>query len=379
MALPSGPAAGCAPVQTPWPRRLTRQVTVGGVPLGGGAPVSVQAMTKTDTRDVAATAAQAQALAEAGAEIVRIAVPDEEAAAAFGRVRRLVAVPLVADIHFDYRLAIEAARQGADKLRLNPGNIGDDERLGQVVAAARERGIPLRAGVNAGSLEPDLRQAHGGPTPAALAESAVRTVARLERLGADDIVVSIKAADVPTTVAATRALVERSDRPLHLGITEAGFGEEAVIASTAGLAILLAEGIGDTLRVSLTDDPCREVEVGLRVLRALELRRGPRLISCPACGRCRVALRPIAEQVLAGMATLRTPLRVAVMGCEVNGPGEAREADVGLAAGKGKAVLFARGRKLRTVPIEEAAEALLAEARRMDEGEATEPHPRPLS
>ncbi len=305
--------------------------------------------------------AQLRAAQDAGADVMRVAIPNSAALVAFREIRKQSPLPLVADVHFDYRLAVGAAEAGADKLRVNPGNIGGRGRLAAVAAAARERGIPIRVGVNAGSLEKTIADAHGGATAEALCESAVRSVAQFEDAGFSDLVVSIKASDVRRTVEANRLFAGRSDVPLHLGITEAGFGLAGVVGSAIGLGLLLHEGIGDTIRVSLTEPPEREVEVGVEVLKAVGLRGGPRLVSCPTCGRCRVDLRPVAEAVREGLRGLEGDLTVAVMGCEVNGPGEAKEADVGIAAGAGKALLFVRGRKLHTVPIERAAEALLAE------------------
>jgi len=342
--------------------RVTRSVHVGAVQIGGGARVSVQSMTKCPTTDVEGVLRQIEAVRDAGADFVRLAVPDAEAVEAFGEVRRRSLLPLVADIHFDYRLAIAAAEAGADKLRINPGNIGGQDRVAAVADAARARGIPIRVGVNAGSLDRALLSRHGGATPEALCESALANIAQLEAVGFKDVVVSIKASDIARTVAANRLFAQQSDAPLHLGITEAGFGLSGVVNSAVGLGVLLHEGLGDTLRVSLTEPPEREVEVGLEVLKALGLRGGPRLVSCPTCGRCKVDLRPVAEAVREGLRDLQADLTVAVMGCEVNGPGEAREADLGIASGAGKAVLFVRGERVRTVPIEQAAEALLAEA-----------------
>ena len=345
-----------------WPRRITRQVRVGRCTIGGDAPVSIQTMTKTDTRDDAATVAQIRRIMAGGADIVRLAVADEAAARGFAEIRQaLPDVPLVADIHFNYRLALAAVEAGADKIRINPGNIGGDERLGPVVEAAGQRGIPIRVGINAGSLEKRLLQKHGGATAAAAAESALDNIARLEGMGFTNIVVSIKASDVWRTVEANRLAARETDYPFHLGITEAGLGESGVVRSAAGLAILLAEGIGDTLRVSLTDAPEVEVSVGRSLLVSLGLQRGPRLVSCPTCGRCRVDLKPLAQAVQERLATVTTPLVVAVMGCEVNGPGEAKEADVGIAAGQGVALLFRRGEIVRKVPMSEALEALMAE------------------
>ncbi len=350
---------------SPWPRRRTRPANIGGVTIGGDAPISVQTMTKTDTLDVAATIAQVERAVQAGADLVRVAVPSLDAVAAFERIRAASPVPLIADVHFDHRIAVACARAGADKLRINPGNIGDDDRLAEVITAATEADIPIRVGVNSGSLEQDLLERHGGVTAAALADSAERTVGRMRHLGFEELVVSIKAAEVPMTVAANREFAVRSDLPLHLGITEAGFGCAAAVKSAAGLAVLLAEGIGDTIRVSMTDPPEDEVEIGIYLLRSLGLRTGPWLISCPTCGRCQVDLASLAREAEAALRELDAPLTVAVMGCEVNGPGEARQADVGLAAGRGRAVIFARGEQLRTVPIGEAVTELMREARRI--------------
>lgn len=348
-----------------WSRRETRPVMVGDVQIGGGAPVSVQTMTKTNTADASATLAQVRRAAEVGADLVRIAVPSLDTVGPFAEVVRASPVPIIADVHFDYRIAVECARAGAHKLRINPGNIGDDERVAAVIEAATEAGIPIRVGVNSGSLESDLLGPGGRVTAEALAESAQRTVTRMHRLGFEDLVVSIKAAEVPMTVAANREFAGRSDLPLHLGITEAGFACAAAVKSAAGLSIMLADGIGDTIRVSMTDPPEDEVEVGIWLLRSLELREGPWLTSCPTCGRCRVDLPPIAREVESRLRELDAPLKVAVMGCEVNGPGEARQAHVGLAAGRGRAVIFAAGEQLRTVAIEDAVDELMTEARRI--------------
>lgn len=348
-----------------WSRRATRQVMVASVLIGGEAAISIQTMTKTPTSDVAATVAQIKEVVAAGADIVRLAIPNEEAARGFAEIRQRVAeVPLVADIHFNHKLALAAITAGADKIRINPGNIGDDSRLGPVVEAAAGKGIPIRIGVNAGSLEQGLLEKYGGPTPEAAAESALKNVARVEAMGFTTLVVSIKASDIWRTVQANRLFARENDIPLHLGITEAGPGESGVVNGAAGVAIMLAEGLGDTLRISLTDPPGAEVRVGREILLALGLMQGPRLVSCPTCGRCQVDLQPLARQVKEALRGIETPLVVAVMGCEVNGPGEAREADVGLAAGKGKAILFRRGQVLRTVAFEDALEALIAEVER---------------
>jgi len=295
-----------------------------------------------------------------------LAIPNDEAARGFAEIRQqLPGVPLVADIHFNHELALAAIAAGADKIRINPGNIGDDNRLGPVIEAAAARGIPIRIGVNAGSLETSLLDKYGSPTPEAVAESALRNVARVEAMGFTNLAVSIKASDIWRTVQANRLFAKENNIPLHLGITEAGPGEAGVVNGAAGVGIMLAEGLGDTLRISLTDPPAAEVRVGREILLALGLTQGPRLVSCPTCGRCQVDLQPLARQVKEALSHIETPLVVAVMGCEVNGPGEAREADVGLAAGKGKAILFRHGEVLRTVPFGEAFEALMAEVKRL--------------
>ncbi len=340
------------------PRRATRQVRVGDAFIGGGAPVSVQTMTNTRTADAAATLAQIHDARAAGADIVRVAIPDIEAAGALCEIVAGAGVPVVADIHFDYRLAVAAAEAGAHKLRINPGNIGDDTRLRPVVQAALNRGIPIRVGVNAGSLEKEVLERHGHPTPAALAESALHNVDRVRDMGLNDIVVSIKASDVRTTLEANRAFSAQSDLPLHLGITEAGIGRSGIVHSSVGLGLLLAAGIGDTIRVSLTGDIVQEVRTGRDILLALGLASGPRLVSCPTCGRCHVDLHALATQVQTLLEGVGAPITVAVMGCEVNGPGEAKEADVGIAAGRGRVALFRHGEVVRTVSITEALEAL---------------------
>jgi (E)-4-hydroxy-3-methylbut-2-enyl-diphosphate synthase len=354
--------------------RRTVAVGVGAVTVGGGARVSVQSMTKTDTRDVAATLRQLRALARAGCEIGRVAVPDHGALPAFARIRERTPLPLVADIHFDHRLAIACIDAGADKVRINPGNIGGTKRLQEVARRARERGCAIRVGVNAGSLEKDLFAKHGGTTPAALVESAVRAVHDLEAVDFRSIVVSLKASSVPHTIAAYRLASRVLRYPLHLGVTEAGFGLAGIVKSAVGMGALLADGIGDTMRVSLTASPLEEVRVAREILASLGLRReGVEIISCPTCGRCGIDLRRTAREVRRSLADISAPLTVAVMGCPVNGPGEAKAADVGLAGGRGKAVIFSRGRVLKTVPesrmIAALTEAVREEAaRRASEG-----------
>lgn len=317
-------------------------------------------MTKTDTRDVRATIDQIASLQSSGCEIVRLAVPDLEAAQRLGAIGAAVRIPLIADIHFDWKLALEAVRQGVQGLRINPGNIGARWKVKEVVQAAREKKIPIRIGVNAGSLSRDLLRKYGHPSPEAIVESAEVHLRILEALAFTDVKVSLKASSVTKTVEAYRLFSQRHDYPLHIGISEAGPPFTGTIKSAVGLGILLAEGIGDTLRVSLTAAPEEEVRVAYEILKSLNLReRGPDVISCPTCGRCRINLRPLAEQVEAALRDREEPVRVAVMGCVVNGPGEAREADYGVAGGKGTGVLFRKGEIVRTVPEEQLLEALM--------------------
>lgn len=334
--------------------------------MGGGAPCSVQSMCSTDTRDVAATLDQIRALASAGCEIVRCAVPDMAAAEALGEIKVQSSIPVIADIHFDYRLALRVLEGGIDGLRLNPGNIGERWKVEEVVKAARERLVPIRIGVNAGSLEKELLEKYGHPTAEAMAESALGHVRILEEIGYDQIKISLKASDVMKTVEAYRLLAQKVDYPLHIGITEAGTIFSGTIKSSVGLGILLAEGIGDTMRVSLTGDPVDEVRVGFEILKALGLRqRGINFVSCPTCGRCQINLIGVAEEVENRLAAIDAHLTVAVMGCVVNGPGEAREADVGIAGGRGEGLLFRHGEIVRKVPENEMADALVAEVEQM--------------
>ncbi|HEX9023013.1 MAG TPA: flavodoxin-dependent (E)-4-hydroxy-3-methylbut-2-enyl-diphosphate synthase [Geobacteraceae bacterium] len=347
-------------------KKVTRQIKIGNVLIGGGAPCSVQSMCNTDTRDVAATLGQIERLATAGCELVRCAVPDMTAAEALGRIKAQSPLPVIADIHFDYRLALKVLEGGIDGLRINPGNIGERWKTAEVVAAARERLVPIRIGVNSGSLEKELLAKYGHPTAEAMVESALGHVAILEELGYEQIKISLKASDVMRTVAAYRLLSAKVDYPLHIGITEAGTIFSGTIKSAAGLGILLADGMGDTMRVSLTGDPVDEVRVGFEILKALGIRqRGVNLVSCPTCGRCRIDLIRVAEEVEKRLMTIDKPLTVAVMGCVVNGPGEAREADVGIAGGKGEGLLFRRGEIVRKVPEDELADALLAEVEKL--------------
>ena len=325
-------------------RRQTTQIQVGKVAVGGNAPISVQSMTKTDTRNAAATVAQILELQQAGCDIIRSAVPDMQAAQSLGAIRRSIDIPLVADIHFDYRLALAAIDEGVDAIRLNPGNIGDEERVKALVDAAGAKNIAIRIGVNAGSLEKDLLEKHGAPSAAAMVESALRHVALLEKFGFTNLKISLKASDVPRTVEAYRLLSQQVNYPLHIGVTEAGTVNSGTIKSAVGLGILLAEGIGDTLRVSLTGSPLDEVRVGYDILKALHLRqRGVVITSCPTCGRTEVDLVTLANRVEQRLAHISYPLRVAVMGCVVNGPGEAKDADIGLAAGKQVGLIFKQG------------------------------------
>lgn len=346
----------------------TRQVKVGSVLIGGGAPISVQSMTNTDTRDLQATLAQIRALAEAGCEIVRLAVPDQQAAANLAELVKQAPVPLVADIHFDYQLALTALDAGINKLRINPGNIGGKERVKAVASRAKACGVPIRIGVNAGSLEKELLAKYGGPTAEAMVESAMKHVRLLEDVDFTDIVISLKASSVLKTIAAYRELARRTDYPLHIGITEAGTWYSGSIRSAVGLGILLSEGIGDTLRVSLTGDPVREVEAGQKILEALELRSfGPKVISCPTCGRCQVNLESLASQVESLVRGIKEPLHIAVMGCAVNGPGEAREADLGVAGGRGEGLIFRQGEIIRKVPEDQIIAALKEELQKLKE------------
>jgi (E)-4-hydroxy-3-methylbut-2-enyl-diphosphate synthase len=343
--------------------RKTRQIKLGGLAVGGDAPISVQSMCTTDTRDVTATLSQIAALEQVGCEIVRCAVPDLDAARALQQIRQSCGIPLVADIHFDYRLALAAIDAGIDGLRINPGNIGERWKVAEVVRACQERRIPIRIGVNGGSLEKELLRKHGHASPAAMVESALGHIRLLEEESFEQIKVSLKASDIARTVAAYRLLAQQVDYPLHVGITEAGTVWSGTIKSAIGIGVLLSEGIGDTLRVSLTGDPVTEVRVGWEILKSLELRqRGPVFISCPTCGRCRIDLIGIASEVEGRLQDLPIPLKIAVMGCAVNGPGEAREADLGIAGGTNEGVLFRRGELVCRVPQADLADALVAAA-----------------
>ncbi len=350
-----------------YPRRETRRVMVGNVPVGGGAPVTVQSMTTTKTADVDATLAQVYALAGAGADIVRITCNDVEAAQGLAEIVPRSPVPIVADIHFQYRLALAALEAGVAALRLNPGNIRKEDHVKTVARAASERGVPIRVGVNGGSLDKDLMAKHGAATPAAMVESALTEIGYLEDVDFRDIKISVKHSNVPSMIEAYRLLADTVDYPLHLGVTEAGPPPAGLIKSVAGIATLLSEGIGDTIRFSLTADPVEEAKAGRLLLEQLGLRerKGLDLIACPSCGRAEVDVIEVATSAQAALEKANLPIQVAVMGCVVNGPGEAREADIGIAAGRGKGHLFIKGQVVRVVPEAEMVEALLEEAERL--------------
>lgn len=352
-------------------RKKTNPVYVGKVMVGGAAPVSVQSMTNTKTNDVMATVTQIGQLTSAGCDIVRLAVPDMAAALAIREIKSKVQVPLIADIHFDYRLAIAAIENGIDALRINPGNIPEADHVAIIVKEAKRRNIPIRVGVNAGSLEKSILERHGGhPTPASMVESALQHIAILENLNFRDIKISLKANDVPMTIKAYQLMSEAVDYPLHLGITEAGTQKSGIIKSAVGIGALLAQGIGDTIRVSLTGDPVEEVKAANEILKSLGLREyGPTLISCPTCGRCNINLAEIADQVEKKLINVRKPFKVAVMGCIVNGPGEAKEADIGIAGGKGQGLVFRKGEIIKTVSEEQLVAALFAEIDKLIEEE----------
>ncbi len=340
---------------------MSKQILVGGVPVGGGAPVSIQSMCNTRTDDVRATVEQILRLEAAGCDIVRVAVPDLAAARAIGANKEQISIPLVADIHFDYKLALEAAAAGADKIRINPGNIGAPERVKAVAEACKAKKLPIRIGVNGGSLEKPILAKYGGVTAEALVESAFGHIALLHRFDFDDICVSLKSSSVPLTMAAYRLMSEKSDYPLHLGVTEAGTVEMGTLKSAIGIGGLLALGVGDTLRVSLSADPVEEIVAARKILKAAGLRRdGPELISCPTCGRTSIDLIGLARQVEERLKDVDKPITVAVMGCVVNGPGEASAADVGLAGGKGEGVLFRKGEIVKKVPEEQLIDELFA-------------------
>lgn len=343
-------------------RRKTRQITIGRVSIGGDAPISVQSMTNTDTRKVEETVAQIRRLETSGCELIRVAVVDKAAAAAIRSICNQIKIPLIADIHFDHRLAVASMEHGAQAIRINPGNIGGPEKLARVVDAAKAHAVPIRVGVNSGSLEKDILKKYGHPTPAALVESASRNIKLLENLNFQEIKISIKSSDPMVTVEAYRLLAAKCDYPFHLGVTEAGGLIAGTVKSSVALGILMHEGIGDTFRISLTRDPVEEVRVGFEILRALNIRhRGPELISCPTCGRCQVNLFSLADEVEHHIQTIEVPLKIAVMGCVVNGPGEAKEADIGVAGGRGAGIIFKKGNLFKKVEEDRLLEVFLAE------------------
>lgn len=347
--------------------RRSRQISIGDVKIGGGAPVSVQSMTITDTRDVTSTVSQIKRLEKAGCDIVRVAVPDMDAAKALGAIRKEIKIPLVSDIHFDYRLALESIKQRVDGMRINPGNIGARYRIKAVVDACRERRIPIRIGVNSGSLEKDILRKYNHPTAEALVESAMRHVRILEDLDFYDIKISVKSTDVRKMIAAYRMLAEKTEYPLHLGVTEAGTPGMGTVKSSIGIGALLAEGIGDTIRVSLTGDPVEEVVVGMNILKSLGMRNnGIELISCPGCGRLEIDLEKLVSEVEQGVSgfNLQRPVKVAILGCVVNGPGEASEADIGIAGGRGKGMLYRDGKLIKSFRETELVGELVKEIER---------------
>jgi (E)-4-hydroxy-3-methylbut-2-enyl-diphosphate synthase len=352
-----------------YPRRATKRIMVGSVPIGGGAPVVVQSMTKTLTHQVGRTVAQVKRLERAGCEIVRLAVPDERSAEALKAIRKRITIPVIADIHFDHRLALAALRAGVDGLRLNPGTIGSKEKVREVVRACRQQRVPIRIGVNSGSLEKDLLAKYGEASSEAMAESALRHIRLLEDLGFDLIKVSLKASDVGRTVVAYRLLAEKVDYPFHAGITEAGSLFSGTVKSAVGLGLLLSEGLADTVRVSLTAPPEEEVRAAYLILESLGLRsRGINIVSCPICGRAEVDMMRIVPEVEKRLAAIRAPLKVALMGCMVNGPGEAREADIGVACGRGVGILFKKGRLVCRIEERRIIPEIIREAKKMAQG-----------
>lgn len=345
---------------------MKREVNIGGIKIGGHNHVAVQSMCNTDTRDAKTTIEQIKRLEEAGCEIIRVAVPDMDAAESIAEIKKGISIPLVADIHFDYRLALECMKNGIDKIRINPGNIGSSDRVKAVVDMAKERGIPIRIGVNGGSLDKRLLKKYGGVTADALVESAMEHISILDELNFTDIVVSIKVSNVPVMLEAYRKFNAISDIPLHVGVTEAGTIRSGTIKSAVGIGALLSEGIGDTIRVSLTADPVEEVYAAYDILKVLGLRKqGAELVSCPTCGRTQIDLIKIAEEVEKRISSISKPIKVAVMGCAVNGPGEAREADIGIAGGKGEGLIFKRGEIIKKVPQDRIVDELMKEIETM--------------
>ena len=345
-------------------RESTKRIYVGTVPIGGGAPVAVQSMTNTDTRDVLATVDQIERLSTAGCEIIRLAIPDQEAATAFGEIKSRVETPLIADIHFDYRLALAALEKGADGLRINPGNIGGRKAISKITEVAGDLNVPIRIGVNSGSLHNEVLEKHGRPSPEAMVESALMNIALMEDLGFEQMKISLKSSNVLDTIRAYELLSEKVKYPLHLGVTEAGTLISGTVKSAIGIGQLLSKGIGDTFRVSLTRDPVEEVRVAYEILRAVDLRhRGPEIISCPTCGRCEIDLFGLVEKVEEALATIEASPKVAIMGCVVNGPGEAREADIGVAGGRGQGILFKKGEVIKKIPEHKLADILINEVK----------------
>lgn len=345
---------------------MSRQIMVGGVAVGGGAPVSIQSMCNTATEDVEATVQQILRLEQAGCEIIRVAVPTEEAARAVPAIKARIHIPLVADIHFDYKLALLCAEGGIDKIRINPGNIGDDDRVRQVVQYCKQHEVPIRVGVNSGSLEKNILAKYGHPTAQAMVDSALYHVSLIERYDYDQVAISIKSSNVPTMIEAYRLAASQCDYPLHLGVTEAGTARMGLIKSAVGIGSLLCDGIGDTIRVSLTDDPVNEIAAAKDILRSIGLcNEGITFISCPTCGRTKIDLISLANRVEQRLSGIKAPLTVAVMGCAVNGPGEAREADIGIAGGDGCAILFRKGEILRKIPEDQVVEELAKEVEQL--------------
>ncbi|MCB0713732.1 MAG: flavodoxin-dependent (E)-4-hydroxy-3-methylbut-2-enyl-diphosphate synthase [Ignavibacteriae bacterium] len=349
-------------IVAPFRRRKTRQVMIGNIPVGGNAPISVQTMTKTKTADVEATVAQINRCEEAGVDIVRVTVNDKHAAEAIGEIVKGVNVPIVSDIHFNHVFALKAIEGGVAKVRINPGNIGKVERIHEVLGAAKDRGIPIRIGVNSGSLEKDILEKHGYPTAEALFESAMRHAEICESVNFQDVIISVKSTDVRLMIEAYRLIAERTDYPLHLGVTEAGTPRVGTIKSAVGIGTLLSEGIGDTIRVSLTDEPEKEVEVGKEILRSLGLAsRSVEIIACPTCGRLEIDLFNVTRQLEDALKGIKKPVKIALLGCVVNGPGEASEADIGIAAGKGVGILYRKGEVVRRIKEEEIVQTILEE------------------
>ncbi|MBN1277932.1 MAG: flavodoxin-dependent (E)-4-hydroxy-3-methylbut-2-enyl-diphosphate synthase [Deltaproteobacteria bacterium] len=347
-------------------RKMTRRIRVGNVAIGGGAPVAVQSMTNTDTRDVASTLNQIERLAHAGCEIVRIAVPDKEAAAALRMIKSKAGIPVIADIHFDHRLALDALDAGADALRINPGNIGGQRAIERIVNSAVKHKASIRIGVNSGSIHKETLMKYGHPSPEAMVESAEKYISLFEALGFEEIKISLKSSNVINTIKANELLSEKVDYPLHIGVTESGTLISGTVKSSIGIGYLLSKGIGDTFRVSLTRDPVDEVKVAYEILRALDIRhRGPEIISCPTCGRTEIDLFSLVEKVEQALSGVESSLKVAVMGCVVNGPGEAKEADIGIAGGRGQGILFKKGKVIAKIPESDLADALIAEIKKM--------------